>query len=64
MRTLAFEAMTEANRNGSRSGEAVELTNAQALTAVISVAQVAAVKRLNVTVRVFMTFFLSLSVCT
>lgn len=36
--------------------EAVEFTNAQPLTAVISVAQAAAAKRLSPSVRVFMTF--------
>jgi len=45
--TLAFAAMIEANLNGSRSMEAVELTNAQALTAAITVAQAAALKRLG-----------------
>jgi hypothetical protein len=45
--------MKEANRNGSRSTEEVEFTNAQALNAVITVAQVAAVKRLSPIVRVF-----------
>jgi hypothetical protein len=46
--------MTEANWNGSRSLEAVEFTNAQALTAVIIVAHAGALKRLSRTVRVFM----------
>jgi hypothetical protein len=54
MRALAFAAMTEAKWNGSRSMEAVECTNAQALTAVIAVAQAAALKRLSRTVRVFL----------
>jgi len=52
MRTLALAAMIEANWNGSRSIEAVELTNAQALTAVMTVALAAATKRLTPTVRV------------
>jgi hypothetical protein len=51
---LAFAALIEASRNGSRSVEAVESTNAHALNTVINVAQAAAVKRLGPTVRVFM----------
>jgi hypothetical protein len=47
MRTLALVAMTEANWNGSRSIEAVEVTNAQALTAVMAVALAATTKRLT-----------------
>jgi hypothetical protein len=45
--------MVEANRNGSRSMEALELTNAQALTAVITTAPAAATKWLRPAVRVF-----------
>jgi hypothetical protein len=56
---LALAAIVEAKWNGSRSIEALELTNAQAPTAVITVAQAAAVKRLSPTVRVFMTFILA-----
>ena len=51
---VAFAALIEASRNGSRSVEAVESTNAHALNTVINVAQAAAVKRLGQTVRVFM----------
>ena len=48
----AVAAMIEANANGSRSMEVLELTNAQALTAVITVAVAAATMRLGPTIRV------------
>ena len=50
---LALAAMIEANCNVWRSTEALELTNAQALTAVKTVALAAATDRLRPTKRVF-----------
>jgi hypothetical protein len=45
--------MIEANRNGSRSMEALDVTNAQALIAVITAALAAATRRLGPITRVF-----------
>lgn len=47
-RTLAFAAMSGPKLKGSRSTEAVELTNAQALAAVIIVALAEMTRRLTV----------------
>jgi hypothetical protein len=57
----AFAAITAAKLNGSRSVEALELTNAQALVAVITVAHAMAAKRLNPTLRILMAIILVLS---
>jgi hypothetical protein len=61
LRTSAFAAITAAKLNGSRSVEALELTNAQALVAVITAAPAMAAKRLNRTLRILMTIILVLS---
>jgi hypothetical protein len=62
VRTWALAAITAAKWNGSHSVEAVELSKAQAAAAVIIAAHVAAVKRLNPTIEVFMTFIVALAV--
>jgi hypothetical protein len=61
VRTDALAAIAAANWNGSRSLEALAERNAQALVAVMTAAQVAAVIRLNRKVRLFMAVILVLS---
>ena len=62
VRTDALAAIVAANWNGSRSLEALAETNAQALVAVMTAAQAAAVIRLNRKVRLFIAVILVLSV--
>ena len=56
----AFAAITAAKLNGSRSVEALAVTNAQALVAVITAAHAMAAKRLNRTLGMLMTIILVL----